>query len=108
MFSGGDYEEVARWLRNFVLAHAKRENLRVEAVVETEGPREGQSYGVRLRLGEGLRPAPPAPALELGFPEVAQNRGSLAWCSGARGSGPRARARVPRGRVGPAPLRLTR
>jgi hypothetical protein len=83
MFSGGDYEEVARWLHNFVRAHAKRENLRVEAVVETEGPREGQSsYGVRLRLGEVLRPAPPAPALELGFPDVAQNRGSLAWCSG--------------------------
>ena len=81
MFSGGDYEEVARWLHNFVRAHAKRENLRVEAVVETE-PRDGQSYGVRLRLGEALRPAPPAPAVELSFPEVAQNRGSLAWCSG--------------------------
>ena len=81
-FSGGDYAEVARWLRNFVAAHAKRENLRVEAVVDTAGPREGQSYGVRLRLGEGLRPAPPAPALELGFPEVAQNRGRLAWCTG--------------------------
>jgi hypothetical protein len=73
---------VARWLRNFVLAHAKRENLRVEAVVESEGPREGQSYGVRLRLGDALRPAPPASAVELAFPEVAQNRGSLAWCSG--------------------------
>jgi hypothetical protein len=82
MFSGGDYEEVARWLENFVRAHAKRENLRVEAVVETAGAREGQSYGVRLRLGEALRPAPPSPAVELGFPEVAQNRGSLAWCSG--------------------------
>jgi hypothetical protein len=73
---------VTRWLRNFVVAHAKREDLRVEAVVESAGPREGQSYGVRLRLGEGLRPAPPAPPLELSFPEVAQNRGSLAWCSG--------------------------
>ncbi|HSL52555.1 MAG TPA: hypothetical protein VK878_26090 [Candidatus Deferrimicrobiaceae bacterium] len=82
MFSGGEYEEVARWLRNFVIAHAKRENLRVEAVVESEGPREGQSYGVRLRLGAGLAPAPPAPPLELGFAEVAQNRGSLAWCTG--------------------------
>jgi len=79
MFSGGDYEEVARWLRNFVVAHAKRENLRVEAVVDTDGAREGQSYGVRLRLGEGLRPVPP------GFPEVAENRGSLAWCSGLAG-----------------------
>ena len=76
MFSGGEYEEVARWLRNFVASHAKRENLRAEPVVDTEGPREGQSFGVRLRLGAGLHPAPPAPPLELGFPEVAQNRGS--------------------------------
>jgi hypothetical protein len=82
MFSGGDYEEVARWLRNFVVAHAKRENLRVEAVVDTGGSREGRSYGVRLRLGEGLRPAPPEPPVELGFAEVAEQRGSLAWCSG--------------------------
>lgn len=64
------------------MAHAKRENLRVEAVVETEGSREGQSFGVRLQLGDTLRPAPPAPAVELGYPEVARNRGSLAWCSG--------------------------
>ena len=85
MFSGGEYEEVGRWLRNFVRSHAKRENLRVEAVVEAEGPREGQSYGVRLRLGSGLQPAPPAPAVELGFAEVAENRGSLAWCSGLAG-----------------------
>ena len=82
MFSGGEYEEVARWLRNFVIAHAKRENAGVEAVLETDGPRQGQSFGVRLRLGGGTRPAPPAPALELAFPEVAQNRGSLAWCAG--------------------------
>jgi hypothetical protein len=103
MFSGGDYEEVTRWLRNFVLAHAKRENLRVEAVVETEGARGGQSYGVRLRLGGGLRPAPPAPAVELGFPEVAQNRGSLAWCS-ALADRVRALAReFPA--AGPSPLR---
>ena len=81
MFSGGEYEEVARWLRTFVASHAKRENLRVEPVVEADGPREGRSYGVRLRLGPGLSPAPPAPPLELTFPEVAQNRGSLAWCA---------------------------
>jgi hypothetical protein len=82
MFSGGDYEEVARWLRNFIVAHAKREDLRVEADVDTDGPREGRSYGVRLRLGEGLRPTPPEPPVELAFPEVAEKRGSLAWCSG--------------------------
>lgn len=103
MFSGGDYEEGARWLQNFVRAHAKRENLRVEAMVEADGPREGQSYGVRLRLGEAVRPAPPAPAVELGFPEVARNRGSLAWCSGLADR-VRALAReFPA--AGPAPLR---
>jgi hypothetical protein len=82
VFSGGEYAEVARWLRNFVIAHAKREHPGVEAALETGGPRAGQSYGIRLRLGDGMRPAPPAPALELAYPEVAQNRGSLAWCSG--------------------------
>ena len=103
MFSGGDYDEVGRWLGNFVASHAKREAPRVEAIVETTGAREGQSYGVRLRLGEALRPAPPAPALELGFPEVAQNRGSLAWCSGLADR-VRALAReFPA--AGPAPLR---
>ena len=61
MFSGGDYEEVARWLRNFVASHAKRENLRVEPEVDTEGPREGQSYGVRLRLGRRVMPPPSEP-----------------------------------------------
>src|SRR5258705_2669490 len=98
MFSGGDYEEVARWLHNFVRAHAKRENLRVEAVVETEGPRDGQSYGVRLRLGEALRPAGPAPPLELGFPQGAQNPGSLAWGNGLPAPGPPAGHRVPAAR----------
>ena len=38
MFSGGDYDEVARWLSNFVTSHAKRENPRVEAVVEAGLP----------------------------------------------------------------------
>jgi hypothetical protein len=80
MFSGGEYEEVARWLRNFVVAHAKRENLRVEAVVETEGP----------------------PAVELDFPEVAQNRGSLAWCNGLAG---RVRALAREFAAGSGPLR---
>ncbi|HXJ85044.1 MAG TPA: hypothetical protein VMS64_40920 [Candidatus Methylomirabilis sp.] len=81
MFSGGDYDEVARWLRNFVTAHAKRENLRAEAVVETEGEREGSSYGVRLRLGEALHPPIGEPPMELAFDEVERNRGQLAWCS---------------------------
>jgi hypothetical protein len=79
-FTGGDYEEVARWLDNAVRSHVKRESPRVEVVTEAEGPREGRSYGVRIRLGERLLPAPPEPALELPYPEVAQSRGSLAWC----------------------------
>ncbi len=81
MFSGGDYDEVARWLRNFVTSHAKRENARVEAVVGTEGQREGESYGVRLRLGETLRPPADEPPIELSYGEVAQHRGDLGWCA---------------------------
>jgi hypothetical protein len=80
MFSGGDYVEVGRWLRNFVTSHAKRENPRVEAVVEAEGPREGRSYGVRLELGRALRPPADRDPVELGFAEVASSRGSLQWC----------------------------
>jgi hypothetical protein len=81
MFSGGGYEEVARWLSNFVTSHAKRENLRVEAVVDIEGPRQGQSYGIRLRQADELRPRAGESPLELSFAEVASNRGSLAWCN---------------------------
>jgi hypothetical protein len=80
MFSGGDYEEVARWLSNFVRSHAKREHPRVEAVVEAAGPREGTSYGVRVRLGARLAPSSAEAPLELTFAEVAAGRGSLAWC----------------------------
>ena len=87
MFSGGDYDEVARWLENFVRAHAKRENLRVEAVVETEGAREGQSYGVRLRLGEDLRPAPPTPRAGKGTRAGSRPAGQRSWwarrCAGS-------------------------
>lgn len=82
MFSGGDYEEVGRWLRNFVAAHAKRENLRVEALVDTAVARAGKTYGVRLRLGERRLPPVDAAPLELAHADVAAGRGSLAWCDG--------------------------
>jgi hypothetical protein len=75
MFSGGDYHEVARWLENFATSHAKRQDLRAEVVLDTEGPREGTSYGLRVRLGERL-----SSEIELQFADVAANRGSLAWC----------------------------
>jgi hypothetical protein len=80
MFSGGDYEEVRRWLWNFVVSHAKREDPRAEAILEAEGPREGKSYGVRVALGDRLAPPPDRPPLELSFDEVARERGSLTWC----------------------------
>ena len=75
MFSGGDFHEVARWLENFVNSHAKREDPRAECVLDAAGPREGVSYGARVRLGERL-----SSEIDLPFADVAGNRGSLAWC----------------------------
>ena len=80
MFSGGDYSEVGRWLWNFVEAHAKRENLRVEALVDAAGAREGKSYGVRLRLAERLLPPADQAPVEMTYAEVAAGRGQIAWC----------------------------
>lgn len=75
MFSGGDYHEVARWLENFVNSHAKREDPRAECVLDADGPREGVSYGVRVRIDEQL-----SSEIEMPFADVASNRGGLAWC----------------------------
>jgi len=76
MFSGGSYEDVARWLRNFLVSHAKREDPRVEVVFEAGDEREGASYAARLRLDERL-----SAVLEFDYKEVADNRGALAWCA---------------------------
>ena len=76
MFSGGNYDDVARWLGNFLTSHAKREDVHAEVELEAGDERDGKSYGARLRLGERL-----TPLLELDFSDVAQNRGSLAWCA---------------------------
>jgi hypothetical protein len=75
MFSGGDYHEVTRWLENFATSHAKREDLRAECALDTEGPREGTSYGLRVRVGDRL-----SSEIALGFDDVAAGRGSMAWC----------------------------
>ena len=75
MFSGGDYHEVARWLENFATSHAKREDLRAECTLDTEGPRGGTSYGLRVRLADRL-----SSEIALGFDDVAAGRGSMAWC----------------------------
>lgn len=87
-FSGGSYDEVARWLENFLISHAKREDPRIEIVFEAGDGREGRSYGARLRLGDRLS----AP-WELDFKDVADNRGNLAWGRGLAEQ-VRARARV--------------
>ncbi|MBI4637204.1 MAG: hypothetical protein HY727_12715 [Candidatus Rokubacteria bacterium] len=76
MFSGGDYEEVARWLLNFLTSHAKRENPRIEVVFDAGPEREGKSYTARLRLRDRL-----SDVMELDFGDVADNRGNLAWCA---------------------------
>ncbi len=76
MFSGGTYEEVARWLWNFLTAHAKRVDPRIEVVLDAEDAREGKSYGARLSFRHRL-----GSTIEFEFREVADNRGSLAWCS---------------------------
>jgi hypothetical protein len=75
MFSGGDYHEVERWLRNFLTSHAKREHPRIEVTLDADGDREGRSYAATLTLG--ARSTPP---VEFDFREVAENRGNLAWC----------------------------
>jgi len=76
VFSGGTYPEVARWLWNFLTAHAKRVDPRFEVEVDADDEREGTSYGARLRFLHHR-----GPTLEFEFREVADNRGSLAWCS---------------------------
>ncbi len=76
MFSGGSYDEVARWLRNFLTSHAKREDVHAEVEREEGDEQPEKTYGARLRLGARVT------ALgEFAFAEVAQNRGSLAWCA---------------------------
>ena len=76
MFSGGTYPEVARWLWNFLIAHAKRVDPRIEVVLDADDEREGKSYRARLSFLRQL-----GPPIEFEFRDVADNRGSLAWCS---------------------------
>jgi hypothetical protein len=76
VFSGGSYHEVGRWLWNFLTAHAKRVDPRLEVELEEGDEREGRSFGARLRFGRLV-----SPVMEFDYREVADNRGSLAWCS---------------------------
>ena len=76
MFSGGSYDEVARWLKMFLNSHAKREHPRIEAALAEDEGREGASYAARLQLAERT-----SPLMEFDFKDVAAHRGELAWCA---------------------------
>jgi len=76
MFSGGSYDDVKRWLRMFLNSHAKREDPRIEAVLEDDEAREGRFYAAWLRLGSQT-----SPLMEFEYDVVAQRRGELAWCA---------------------------
>ncbi len=76
MFSGGSYDEVARWLQNFLTSHAKREDPRAEILLKATGEREGHSYEARVRLVDHS-----SEPLEFDYKDVADNRGSLTWCA---------------------------
>ena len=78
---------MARWLRNFLTSHAKRVDPRIEVELDAEDEREGKSYGARLRLADRV-----SEVLEFDFREVADNRGTLAWCA-SRAEMTRAHAR---------------
>jgi hypothetical protein len=76
VFSGGSYDEVARWLKMFLNSHAKREHPRVEAALDDEDARENVSYAARLVLGDRT-----SPLMEFDYKTVAAHRGELAWCT---------------------------
>lgn len=76
MFSGGSYDEVERWLRVFLTSHAKREHPRIEVVLDEGHALQGRAYRARLRFGDRL-----SEPLEIDFVDVADHRGTLAWCA---------------------------
>jgi hypothetical protein len=76
MFSGGGYDEVQRWLRNFLTSHAKREHPRAEVIIDDDDALEGRAYRYRLQLGDRVDEP-----VELDYKDVAEHRGALAWCA---------------------------
>lgn len=75
-----DYAELGHWLLNFATSHAKREDRTLEAHVDTEGEREGRSYGLRLVRGAGTGASVLGPLTELTYTEIAEGRTRFAWC----------------------------
>jgi hypothetical protein len=75
MFSGGNYDEVSRWLRVFLTSHAKREHPRVEVVLDEDDALQGRAFRARLRLGQQV-----SEAIDLSYEDATAHRGELAWC----------------------------
>ena len=74
-FSGGSYDDVTRWVHNFITSHAKREVWRAEVELDAGDEREDASYFARIRLDDAV-----ADLGELDYRTVADRRGELAWC----------------------------
>ena len=76
MFSGGSYQEVARWLKNFLTSHAKREHPRAEVVLDEDDALDGRAYRARIHVGKRV-----SEPIELDYKDVADHRGTLTWCA---------------------------
>ena len=76
MFSGGTYQDVERWLKNFLTSHAKRENPRAEVVLDEDDALDGRAYRARIHVGDRV-----SDALEFDYKDVAEHRGTLTWCA---------------------------
>jgi hypothetical protein len=71
------YGEAGRCLQIFATSHVKREDPRLEVEIDDTGPREGQSYAVRLvPEGRGV-----VPSLEFTYAEVVEGRTQFSWCT---------------------------
>ena len=93
MFSGGSYDEVARWLKNFLTSHGKREDPRAEVILESGDEREGRSYAARLRLGARLSEPMARVALAAGFSNAKQLGASFQHETGSTPTAYRRKAR---------------
>ena len=91
MFSGGSYDDVSRWLRNFLTVHAKRDDPRDG---DRHGRRaaisRGRAYGARVRLGDRL-----SEPMTFDYREVARQPRHAGVVRRARRTGPRAGALAP-------------
>ena len=75
-----DYDETGQWLASLARSHAKREDPRVEVLLDAGDAREGRSYALRLALEAHGTPVRTSAPVELAFSEAAEGRTRFAWC----------------------------